>query len=87
VHTTSAQEPECQDKKGHCPDEHDACKPDFDEKDSKISPHRKAPGPDKAPRNQSPASEEKPPEPAPVGTARRPPEASIEEDLPPESES
>lgn len=87
VHTTSTQEPECQHEKGHCTGEHEAHKPDFDEKDSHISPRRKASGPNLRTRNRSADSEENPSEQLTDKTAPRPPEAKIQNDLPPESES
>tara|TARA_R110001606_G_C15403833_1_gene653764 strand:+ start:13416 stop:13706 length:291 start_codon:yes stop_codon:yes gene_type:complete len=84
VHTTSAQEPECQHEKGHHTDEHEACKPDFDEKDSNISPSRKAAGPNLRTLNRSADPEGSPSEQAPEKA--RPPEAKIKDDLPPEPE-
>jgi hypothetical protein len=87
VHTTSAQEPECQHEQGECTGEHEAHKPDFDEKDSNISPRRKASGPNMRIRNRSADLEEIPSDQAPDQKPPRPPEAKIQDDLPPESES
>lgn len=87
VHTPSVQEPECQHKKRHPTGKDDACKPDFDEKDSNISPQRKAPGPGKPSRNQSEDSDKSPSQPAHHQTDPQAPEAKIDDDLPPESES
>jgi len=87
VHPTSAQEPECQHEKGHCTGEHEAHKPDFDEKDSNVSPRRKASGPNLRTLNRSADLEENTSDQDANQTAPRPPEAKIQNDLPPESES
>jgi len=87
VHKTSEQAPECQHDKGDHDGEHNACKPDFDEKDSNISPRRKAPGPDKPPPNRSEDSEEEPSRPARNQNEPKAPEAKIDGDLPPEAGS
>lgn len=86
VHNASVQKPECQHEKGDRTGEHDTCKPDFDEKDSNISPRRKAPGPDKPSQNRSEDSEENPSQPARQQTTPTAPEAKIDDDLPPEPE-
>lgn len=86
VHNTSVQTPECQHGKEDRTGEHDTCKPDFDEKDSNISPRRKAPGPEKSSRNRAQDSDENPSQPARHQTEPKAPEAKIDDDLPPESE-
>ena len=84
VHTTSPQEPECQHAKGHHTAKHEACKPDFDEKDSNISPNRKAAGPNLRTLNRSADPESNTSE--QTSDKARPPEAKIKDEPPPEPE-